>query len=54
MYLSLNDRIKHIGIINGQMLTKAEYEVTEVNLIDQYIIIHGFSKEISYDEETKS
>ncbi|MGM0883834.1 MAG: hypothetical protein ACQEXQ_22720 [Bacillota bacterium] len=54
IYLSLGDGIEHIGVIKGQLLTKAEYEVAEVNLIEQHIIIHGFSKEISYDEETKS
>ncbi len=54
MYLGLDDGIEHIGIINGQLLSKAEYEVTEVNLMEQYIIIHGFSMDISYDEESMS
>lgn len=54
MSLSLVDGIELIGITNGQLLTKATYEITEVNLKEQSIIIHGFSNEISYDEETPS
>lgn len=49
--LRLLDGTEEIGVKNGQMLTVADFSVTEVNTEEQSIVIHGYSQEISYDEE---
>ncbi|MEK3787861.1 hypothetical protein [Paenibacillus sp. FSL K6-1230] len=49
--LRLVDGKEEIGVKNGQMLTVADFSVTEINAEEQWIVIHGYSQEISYDEE---
>ncbi|MNW25777.1 hypothetical protein D3C74_25290 [compost metagenome] len=49
--LRLLDGTEEIGVENGQLLTTADFSVTDVNLQEQSIVIHGYSQEFSYDEE---
>lgn len=49
--MRLVDGKEEIGVKNGQMLTVADFSVTEINAEEQWIVIHGYSQEISYDEE---
>lgn len=51
VFLRLMDGKEEIGVKNGQMLTVADFSVTEINAEEQWIVIHGYSQEISYEEE---
>lgn len=49
--LILEEGTEKVGVRDGQLLTGAEFSITEVNKEEQYIIIQGYREEIVYDEE---
>ncbi|WP_256762132.1 hypothetical protein [Cohnella sp. WQ 127256] len=51
--LELQDGIELIGVKEGQLMTSAEYTISEVNTQEQSIVIEGYIEDISNDEKTE-
>lgn len=51
IFLELQDGVEKTGVIDGDLFSSAEFTITEVNKQEQYIVIHGFSVEMPYEEE---
>jgi hypothetical protein len=49
--LELLDGVEVIGVQDGQVMSYAEYQVTEENATEQSIIIHGFREDDFSDDE---
>jgi len=51
LILDLNDYVELIGVSEGQLMTRGEFSVSEINIDGQFIIIHIFSESIDYESE---
>ncbi|MFC5528320.1 hypothetical protein [Cohnella yongneupensis] len=51
IFLELQDGVEKTGVIEGDLFSSAEFTISDVNKEEQYIIIHGFSVEMPYEEE---
>jgi hypothetical protein len=49
--LELLDGVEVIGVQDGQVMSYAEYQVTEENATEQSIILHGFREDEFSDDE---
>jgi len=49
IYLTIKDGAEEVGVLNGQLLSRAEFKITSVNLDASYIVIDGLREYVSYD-----
>ena len=49
IYLTIKDGAEEVGVLNGQLLSRAEFKITNVNLDASYIVIDGLRENVSYD-----
>lgn len=51
--LELQNGSERVGVERGQLMSRAEFAISEVNESEQYIVIEGTREMVSYDEEAE-